>query len=126
MIRYYRHNDGYIAVTDKSPAGFEGLIFVGRGGPIDHISEQLYSKDVLTDPVDVHDVEPSWVSALGYHTVEDVPLLDEEGDDLVAEIPVREPVEEVEEWADGERVNPGWVLGLIAGAIVYALIAPYL
>ena len=92
MIRYYRQNNQYIAVTDQSPAGFDGLVFVGRGGPLDNIQEQLYSAAVLTAPVNVNDVPAAWVTALGYHTVEDFPLLDEAGENLVAEIPVREPV----------------------------------
>lgn len=92
MINYYRHDGGYIAVTDQSPAGFEGLVFVGRGGPIDNIGEQLYAADLLTDPVAVADVPPSWCTALGYHKVEDFPLLDAEGENLLAEIPVRTPI----------------------------------
>lgn len=92
MINYYQHDGGYIAVTDQSPAGFEGMVFVGRGGPINNISEQLYAADLLTDPVAVADVPPSWCNALGYHKVEDFPLLDESGENLLAEIPVRTPI----------------------------------
>lgn len=92
MISYYRHDGGYIAVTDTSPAGFEGLVFVGRGGPIDAIEEKLFAVEELTDPVAVVDVPPSWCTALGYHNVEDFPLLDAAGENLEAEIPVRTPV----------------------------------
>jgi len=96
MISYYRHGGGYIVATDQSPAGFEGLVFVGRGGPLDNIQEQLFAVGVLTDPVNVNDVPAEWVTALGYHTVEDFPLLDEAGENLVAEIPVRESVQPAE------------------------------
>jgi len=92
MITYYRTGDGYIAITNQSPAGFDGLVFVGRGGPLDNIQEQLFPVGLLTAPLDVNDVPPEWVRALGYHTVADFPLLDEEGENLVAEIPVREHV----------------------------------
>lgn len=113
MIRYFRTTDGYIAVTDQSPAGFEGLVFVGRGGPIDNIQEQLFPADQLTDPVDVADVDPSWVQALGFHKVEDFPLLDEAGENLVAEIPVRVPREPVTttvvRWFRGPVAN--WLFG---------------
>ncbi len=93
MIEYYRHDGGYIAVTDESPAGFEGLVFVGRGGPLDGITDQLFASDVLTDPVGVGDVPAEWCAALGYHAVKDFPLLDEEGANLIAEIPVREQID---------------------------------
>lgn len=131
MIHYYQTDDGYIAVTDESPAGFEGLIFVGRGGPLDNIQEQLFPVDQLTGPVNVNDVPPEWVRALGYHTVADFPLLDEEGENLVAEILVREPVREpvaaivpsspqVAEDGPDSNVQVGLLIGLMI--IVYLFI----
>lgn len=127
MIRYYRHNGGYIAVTDTSPAGFEGLVFVGRGGPIDNITEQLFAATDLVDLVDVGDVPPSWCAALGYHQVQDFPLLDATGDNLVAEIPVRVPVETVPRIVrprtkfNDIAVYVGMGLGLIIVILYYAM-----
>lgn len=94
MVSYYRLDGGYVAVTDESPAGFEGMVFVGRGGPIDNIQDMLFTRDQLNDPVNVADVPPSWCTALGYHVVEDFPMLDAAGENLEAEIPVRVPVVE--------------------------------
>lgn len=132
MISYYRHAGGYIAVTSQSPAGFEGLAFVGRGGPIDDIQEQLFPASVLTDPVDVVDVPPSWCQALGYHRVDDFPLLDEEGVNLIAEIPVRTPALEPTPIVSdrsphtrfffGDHQDIATQIGLILGLIIGVLV----
>jgi hypothetical protein len=125
MIRYYKLSGSYIAVTDQSPAGFEGVVFVGRGGPLDAVEDQLIARGIFQNktPVDVADVPPEWVAALGYHKVDDFPLLDEKGDNLVAEIPVRVPVQEV---SNSTQENPGWIWGLLVGAFVTGLLWSYL
>ncbi len=113
MIRYYRHDGGYIAVTDQSPEGFDGLVFVGRGGPLDAIEDTLFPADQLTDPVQVGDVPPEWCAALGFHQVEDFPLLDAAGENLIAEIPVRVPIFDDE--PQSTQINPWYVAGAVIG-----------
>lgn len=126
MITYYRHGGGYIAVKDQSPDGFEGLVFVGRGGPIDAIEDQLFPADQLTDPVQVGDVPQEWCQALGYHAVEDFPLLDEAGENLVAEIPVRVPLEDEEFVEPSNQINPYFIVGMVIGAVILAVLWPWL
>jgi len=73
VIHYFHCAEGYLAVTDETPAGpLRGLVFVGRGptpgGGIDTICEQAYAKDTLDKlpecPADK--VPDEWFVAFGY------------------------------------------------------------
>jgi hypothetical protein len=69
-ITYYRTPDGYAGLTDQSPRGFQGLVFVGRGpkisGDPDSIEEQGFvpSKEWVKIPAD--QVPDEWFDAIGY------------------------------------------------------------
>ena len=72
-IHYFHCAEGYLAVTDETPAGpLRGLVFAGRGpapgGGISTIHEQAYAKDDLAKlPQCPRDKVPDeWFVALGY------------------------------------------------------------
>jgi len=72
-ITYYQdEHGGYLGVTDESPKGFRGVIFVGRGpepgGGPETVHEQGYATDQLgrLDRVDPWDVPAEWMEAIGY------------------------------------------------------------
>lgn len=113
---YYKTDAGYIAVTNQCPRGFKGALYVGRD---EDGVETAYSPIQLSKlkPVAVEDVPASVVRSFGYDTVEDFPLLDEEGENLVAYIHVREPVRPVYQPAKNSRFwyDIGLLIGLAAG-----------
>ena len=72
-ITYYQdEHDGYLGVTEESPRGFRGIIFVGRGpdpgGGPETVYEQAYAADQLRrlERVDPRDVPAEWMEAIGY------------------------------------------------------------
>lgn len=72
MIHYYQYEDGYIGVTNRSPKGMKGVVFIGRGpNPregIESVCEQPYAKNRLERLKEVReqDVPEDWHEAIGY------------------------------------------------------------
>lgn len=87
---YYQTADGYIAVTNQSPRGFKGSLYIGKIGPLDKVTETAFSPQQLCKltPVDLADVPAEWIEAFGYDEPDELVLLDEEGENLVALIPI--------------------------------------
>jgi hypothetical protein len=135
---YFAQGTGFIAVTDKSPKDFAGVLFIGKGGlTLDSISEQVFA------PADVKKLQPvpkdgmpdEWLLAFGYDKpakkpepkppakpkVEypEFPVLDEEGENLVALLPLRRGWPRAQVAEKPNRGKDGWfVLGMILGAIL--------
>jgi hypothetical protein len=68
-ITYYRTPEGYVGLTDESPRGFKGVIFVGRGpkgGGPETVCEQGYVPGTGWEQVDASEVPDEWIEALGY------------------------------------------------------------
>jgi hypothetical protein len=72
-ITYYQdEHGGYLGVTEESPKGFTGVVFVGRGpqpgGGPETVSEQAYATDQLRRlrRVEPCDVPAEWMEAIGY------------------------------------------------------------
>ena len=72
-ITYYQdEHGGYLGVTEESPEGFTGVVFVGRGplpgGGPETVSEQGYATDQLRRlrRVEPCDVPTEWMEAIGY------------------------------------------------------------
>ena len=68
-VTYYQDgHGGYLGLTEESPNGFKGVVFVGRGpqpgrGP-ESVSEQAYAVDQLRRLERV--VPAEWMAAIGY------------------------------------------------------------
>ena len=72
-VTYYQdEHGGYLGVTDESPKGFQGVVFVGcgpqPGGGPETVAEQAYAVDQLRrlKQVDPRDVPAEWMEAIGY------------------------------------------------------------
>ena len=72
-ISYYRdEHGGYLGVTEDSPKGFKGIVFVGRGsepgGGPETVHEQGYAADQLRrlEQIEPWDVPAEWMEAIGY------------------------------------------------------------
>ena len=66
---YFAQGTGFIAVTDKSPKDFAGVLFIGKGGlTLDSISEQVFAPaDVKAlQPVPKDGMPEDWLLAFGY------------------------------------------------------------
>lgn len=124
---YYKTDDGYIAVTSQSPKGFRGSLYIGRGGPIDAIVETCFSPQQLRRlaAVDLADVPAEWVEALGYDEPvepedDELVMLDEEGENLVALIPIRRAISRVVTPEPETGSDRFWYdLGLIIGMLLF-------
>lgn len=70
-ITYYRYRDGYLGVTDQSPTGMKGVIFVGRGPlegkGIESVCEQAYPRNCLErmERIGGAEVPDDWFAAIG-------------------------------------------------------------
>ncbi len=67
MPRYYQGN-GFHAVTDKSPNGMEGVLFMGKGGEsVDKIGEHIYTREEVAtlSPISENDIPDEWRKGLG-------------------------------------------------------------
>jgi len=133
---YYRTGSDYFAVTDESPKEFKGVLFVGRGGTLGSITEQVYEISALRKlkPVPLKDMPNEWLLALGYdkpivrkpkpvqrvvETVEEFPLLDAEGENLVTFIPIRTRRVVTENPPNNRWLyDLGLVLGMVLGGIL--------
>lgn len=117
-ISYYLEGQSYVAVTNQSPAGFKDVVFVGR----DASGERLFAYNQIEKltPVAKDQVPDEWRLKLGYEpqvVTEELPIFDEAGDELQAEIPVRRIVTYVSpaEQARADReVAIGFVIGIFA------------
>ena len=72
-ITYYQdEHGGYLGVTEESPKGFQGVVFVGcgprPGGGHETVHEQAYAIDQLRrlERVEACDVPADWMEAIGY------------------------------------------------------------
>lgn len=69
MITYYKTGDGYVGITNQSPKGLKGLVFVGKGSEkgIESISEQCYAINQLEklEKIEARDVPDDWFAAIG-------------------------------------------------------------
>jgi|GEM_PF-6975961 len=72
-VTYYQdEHGGYLGVTDESPKGFQGVVFVGcgpqPGGGPETVAEQAYAVDQLQrlEPIAPRDVPAEWMEAIGY------------------------------------------------------------
>ena len=72
-VTYYQDEyGGYLGVTDESPKGFQGVVFVGSGprpgGGSETVHEQAYAPDQLRrlEQVEAGDVPAEWMEAIGY------------------------------------------------------------
>jgi len=69
-VAYFRYKGGYLGVTDQSPAGMKGVIFVGRGPlegkGIESVCEQAYPRNCLErmERVDAAEVPDDWFAAV--------------------------------------------------------------
>lgn len=83
---YYKSGSGFIAVTSESPKGFKGVVFVGKGGQsLTTITEQAFSVQQLhgLPTIPLSQVPVEWVEAFGYDRVEELPIFDIAGDNLL-------------------------------------------
>lgn len=126
-MNYYLHDDRYIRVSNQCPPGFKGVLYLGLAGPIDKIAEACFEAGQLKKMAKVsRDAVPAeWLLAFGetppapkpapvLRTVE-VPLLDDEGENLLAYIPVT-----VEETPAGESDNTfawGMLIVIVVGIL---------
>ena len=72
-VTYYQdEHGGYLGVTEKSPKGFKGVVFVGcgprPGGGPETVHEQGYATDQFRRlrRVEPCDVPAEWMEAIGY------------------------------------------------------------
>lgn len=88
-ITYYSDGTNVHAVTNECPAGFKNTLYVGRG-PDDKstIIEQLYEVNRLKK-MTVVNPDNDTKNALGYETIEEVPVLDIQGENLLDLMPMR-------------------------------------
>ena len=69
---YFRCENGYVGITDESPAGMKGFVFAGRGPRpgkgIESVCEQGYARSQLDklERVQGDDVPDDWFTAIGY------------------------------------------------------------
>ena len=90
-ITYFQDGENIIGVTDDSPAGFRNVLYVGRGPDASgKIIEQLYEVNRLRK---LQQIKPSAaiINAIGLETVtvEELPVFDAEGENLLDLMPVR-------------------------------------
>jgi hypothetical protein len=99
-IKYFQTECGYLAVTNESPRDFKGVLFIGKFG-----TDPTKVEEVVITPEQVHnlpeiakaDMPAVWMTAFGYESpitpepeqIEEWPLLDDDGENLLAYIPVR-------------------------------------
>lgn len=133
-IAYFKTDTGYIAVTDESPKGFKDVLYVGKGGSINKIEEQVFEISQLRKltKVNLKDVPDAWLLALGYDhppmpkpepkpaPVEEFPLLDADGENLVAYVPIRRRQLAVVVQPDRTLYDAGLIIGLVIGIILIA------
>jgi len=68
---YFRCENGYVGITDESPAGMKGFVFAGRGPRpgkgIESVCEQGYARNQLDklEKVKSDDVPNEWFAAIG-------------------------------------------------------------
>ena len=72
-ITYYRDPFGsYHGITDESPNGLAGCVYVGRGPDergIETVKERAYAINVLQKWTRVDEVPDEWLEAIGYEKV---------------------------------------------------------
>lgn len=133
-IAYFQWGGGYIAVTNQSPKGFKGVIFIGRGakpgGGLSDIIEQGFAANQLLKqkPIPKNQVPDEWVEALGYEQADPEPeeddeiiLLDAEGENLEAFIPVRRNNRTAPDLKSQVLWQWGLIIGLILGLLAIFL-----
>jgi hypothetical protein len=129
-VAYFQTGMGYVAVTDESPKGFKDVLYVGKGGPLDKIEEQVFEATQIRrlTKVALKDVPDAWLLALGYdyppmpapepkpspepalEPVEESPLFDPDTFDLLAYVPIRRQ--------PAAQASHGSSLGLIIGILI--------
>jgi len=68
-ITYYKTSEGYVALTTRCPAGFQDVVFVGRGpkgGGPETVCEQGFSPSGDWVEIPAEEVPDDWFEALGY------------------------------------------------------------
>jgi len=70
-VTYYKTPEGYVGLTNDSPRGFKGIIFVGKGpkgGGPETVCEQAYPTTQMKDweEMDALAVPDDWFEAIGY------------------------------------------------------------
>jgi hypothetical protein len=117
-VSYFKTGHGYTAVTNRSPKGFKGVVFLGRGSDsgIEAIQERAWAWNQLAEMEEVPevDVPDKWLLALGY--CELMPVFDAAGENLLDLMPV--PVGR--DVPDRDTEIYGW-LGCLAGMLIGAV-----
>ena len=66
---YFLTPEGYVGLTDESPKGFRGVVFVGRGprgGGPETVCEQAFTVKDDWQQVSANEVPDEWFEAIGY------------------------------------------------------------
>jgi hypothetical protein len=130
-IKYFQTEYGYLAVTNERPRGFKDVLFIGKSGtdPL-KVEEVVIASEQLNGLPEIAkaDMPAAWVLAFGYESpimpqpeqVEEWPLLDDEGENLVAYIPVRRSASTVCQFRPWPA-QIGLVIGLLIAIICLML-----
>src|SRR5690349_12114898 len=125
-ITYFQDGDGYLAVTDKSPKDFKGVLFIGKSGVDLEVKEVVFTPEQLRGlpQIDKSDMPAAWILAFGYEQPDPVelePVFDEDGENLLDLAPVRRPRRQPEPKAPAAPRGPDWpfrIFMLIGGIIL--------
>ncbi len=130
-VKYFKTDDGYMVVTDKSPKDFKGVLYICKHG-----TDPTNVKEDVFEPGQVQklreiakgDMPAEWLLAFGYHQpVQPKPAPVEE----IVEEPLFNPEEPYELWSyipvkrqrqpiiQGNRTS--FDIGLIIGLIIMAI-----